>query len=248
MQLVAESLRVSIFGPVYMDYRELPIDQWWRSVADAEPEQVGRNTATSMAVAEGPFSVGRLSVTAGQPGRVDFNWLPMGSGSPTRWPSVGDWPDSIQTFVPKVTKWLPQYPSPIHRLAFGATVSSSVPDRSSGYRILEAALKDLRVKLPSDLTDFLLQFNLPLASRLGPDGMLINRLARWGVAKLAPLFFQVGLAPPMLPQIAESSAVRIELDFNTPAEWLRPISIDQAHGLLKEMPQMSVDYLAERLQ
>jgi hypothetical protein len=233
-----------------MDYRELPIDQWWKLVADAEPEQISKNSTVSMAVAQGPFSTGQLAVTASQPGRVDFSWLPVASPSPVRWPSVGDWPACIQAFVPKVAKWLPQYPSPIHRVAFGATVSSPVPDRSSGYRALESALDDIGLKLPGDLSDFLIQFNLPLASRSGPDGMVINRLARWGVAKLAPIFFQVGLSSPtpIFPQIAEVSAVRIELDFNTPAEWLQAISIDHGRDLLREMPQMSIDYLAERLQ
>jgi hypothetical protein len=252
VKFLAETLRFSAFTPIPLDYRKAPVDQWWRLAAKADPDQVSITAASLHAVAEGPFSKGRLTLAA-SPGRVDWQQGP--STPPTdhdQWLSIGNWPECIQEFIPPLLEWLPTF-TPINRLAFGAVVVSSIPDREAGYRVLESALSELQLKLTPDMSDFLLQFNRPVPSQRGPAGMAINRLSRWSVALLQPIWVQVavtGASPPTVStdrSRAESHAVRIELDFNTAAGWSQNIADEQSRALLTELTQSAIEFLEERL-
>lgn len=252
MHVIVESLRVSAFTPLQLDYRQMPVDQWWRSVADAEPENVAKNIANMHAVAEGPYSAGRLSVTVGV-ARVDWTLSPLPSSSPSHWPSVGDWPQGLHGFVSLLSNWFPHFVTPMNRLALGVAALCPVSDSDSGYRVLESALADIvHPKLPTDLSDFLLQFNRPVPSQHGPKGMVINRLGRWGAVRLAPVYVLVGTPPPAGATKTATSpgsfAVRVELDFNTAFESSQDISIEHAKKLLDEMSQLAVSYVEERLK
>jgi hypothetical protein len=234
-----------------MDYRDAPVDSWWRLMTGGEPEQVTRNTASLQVVAEGPFSIGRLALAV-SPGRVDWaiSSLPPSPGQ--QWPTVGTWPQCIQEFIPAVLEWLPAFTSMV-RLAFGAVVVLPVPDRAKGYRILESALSDLRIQLPEGISDFLLQLNQPLTPSSSP-GMTINRVTRWSVALLAPVWVQVAITPNAPGNISvdtsrpQTSAVRVELDFNTPADWSQPIALEQAQGLVPELTRLAAEYVRERIK
>jgi hypothetical protein len=85
--LFAETLRFSAFSSVPIDFRRAPVDEWWRVVANAEPEQVSRNANNGQAVAEGVFSTGRLAVAAGPGGLAGV----CNGSSLTGWPVAFIW-------------------------------------------------------------------------------------------------------------------------------------------------------------
>jgi hypothetical protein len=252
MQLAAESLRISAFATAFADYRQPPLDEWWRIATGAEPEQVNRSAANQQAMAEGPWQSGRLALVA-TPGRVDWHLTPPPSLS-SEWPSIGKWPDSISMLIEPSAKWLGDVQS-ITRVAFGALVVLPVSDRFAGYRLAEAALSELNLKLPEGLTDFLIQFNLAMPSPIGPAEMKFNRLARWGVALLKQVFLQVAVAAGTPTTVAtgdlgrpEFHALRAELDFSTSADWNGALPPEQAVSLLKELANQAVGYVKERVK
>ena len=253
MQLTIEALRASVFSSALLDYRQVPVDEWWRRVAGVNAEQVSRNAQSASAVAEGPFDKGRLAVV-GLPGRVDWQLLPVAARAP-EWPTVGEWPNYIPHFVEPVKAWLREF-GVANRVAFGAVVIAIVQTRDEAYHAVEAGLSDLKLKVgSSEVSDFLLQFNKPVPSRHGPQGMVLNRLARWSAAVLKPVTLQlsIGTNPPMIAPMPEASqtelhAARIELDFNTMPDWSGQLASEQAAELFDELVRVAIDYVGERLR
>jgi hypothetical protein len=180
----------------------------------------------------------------------------MAAPSPDgQWPSFGTWPNCVSGFVEPLLKWIPQF-QPILRFAFGAVVVLPVTDRASGYRQLESSLGELKVRIPEDVTDFLLQFNRSIAAPNGPPGMTINRIFRCGVAVLAPLRVRIATTPSGPPlttfdpnaEHSKLTALRIEVDFNTAPEWSQAITIDQAETLTRDLPQLAINGIEELIK
>lgn len=254
--LLAEIMRFSVFTPAVRDHLQVPVDAWWHAITGSSPEQIARSGAnTFSALAEGPFSNGRLAVAA-SPGRVDCQLAPaLPTAAPREWPNLGTWPECLDALVSPVRAWLPAI-QPIARLAFGVIIAKSVADRPTGYRQIESALSELQIRLPSDLSDFLIQLNRPIAASHAP-GMTINRLSRWGVALLAPVMIQLAVVLPNVqmqtPQAdagltrQQLHALRVELDFNTAAEWTQPIAPESAQALLDELTDLARNYVTDHL-
>jgi len=223
-----------------------PIEGLWRSIANSEPEQVIRNGTMKQLIAEGPHANGRLSVVSAL-GRIDTILSPLPSPVGGQWPSIGNWP--MRASVLRLMEFVKDIP-PITRIAFGATVISPVEDKIAGYRLIEQGAFDIQPKIPDEVSDFLLQFNCPVRSRRGPDGMTINRLARWGVAQVKLIWMQIGSSPPISrePTTREVMAARLELDFNTAAEWTNEIPRNQVTELAAELVELSEQYVEERLR
>jgi hypothetical protein len=252
MQILAESLRVSLFASVPFDIRQIPLEEWWRAVGGGEPEQVARNLSNFQLTADGPYSKGRLFLGVTQ-GRADWQATPptpTADGSAP--PHFDAWPVSVGPFVQQISEWLPAFKS-LRRLAFGAVLRVPVLDRSCGYKTIETALSELAIDLPDDLSDFLLQMNRPTQStKLA--GMTINRVSRWSVALFRQVWFQLTLSAAAsttvssgLPDVPEDFAVRIELDFNTAAEWAEDLQGAKPAALLNELSESAIDYLMARI-
>jgi hypothetical protein len=168
------------------------------------------------------------------------------------WPGVGEWPASARSFTDRVQGVLAEI-GRAKRLAFGAILSLPTEDKLGGYRILEAGTRDLGLHLPDDASDFMLQINRPVASRRGPKGLTLNRLAKWSVSLTAPLWFTFTVSPeskePKATALGGEAgfALRLELDFSTPADWAGELVGDEMQIIMGEMVEVADNYVSERL-
>lgn len=254
MELFAESLRISAFAPAFADYRRTPVEDWWREATGGDPEQVNRSSVapSPQVIAEGPYGDGQRLSLAATPGRVDWilsHPVPSSHG----WPTVGEWPTCIDQLVTLGSNWLRSIP-PTSRLAFAGAVVAIMQDRNAAYRAIESATVDFGLRIPAGATDFLLQFNQAIPSRLGPAGIVLNRLSRWGSALLKPLTLKLTVVPGSPISVTnddsaarEITSLRIEFDFNTSPEWTGTLEPEQAVALLEELTRTAVDYIAERV-
>ena len=247
--LPTELLRISVFSPLFLDYRHAPVGDWWRSATGSEPEQINQNANAKQLSADGSHLDGRLVILS-SPGRIDWNLLPSPIPYPNSWPNVGTWPTSIGPLYDLAKKWLIAFEQPITRLALSANVLKVMSDRNSAYEGVAAALGDFGLRFPAGTSDFLLQFNIAVPSKEGPPGMKVNRLARWGAGLYKPLV-QVILSPGT-PVIAsgdnEIHSLRAELDFNTSGEWTEAIPSEKVMPLLGELVDTAVAYIEERFK
>jgi hypothetical protein len=93
--------------------------------------------------------------------------------------------------------------------------------------------------------------------------MRINQLGRWGVALLAPVWVQIQVAQTPMPmpmpmpmqEVFGSDAsrpssygLRVELDFNTSAEWTQGLTPTEAQDLTEELRQLAVKYVGTRIR
>ena len=255
MPKASEWLRITLFGSPAPDPSQAPVDAWWRQVTGVEPEQTLRNRAKGQATAIGDFDGNRLAVTA-EVMRVDWQIAPaaVSPESPVfSFPAVGMWPDTAASFLGRLSPWLSEYPA--KRLAIGTVVVQTTESKASGYAALEYALRDFGIRLPKDTSDFMLQANAVTTSAVEP-GLQINRLAKWSVAMVAPIWMEFTVAPGTVASVSQAntitgegqSFVRAEIDFNTAGDRTEPFTVDVARGLFDELRRLGEAYIDDRMK
>jgi hypothetical protein len=208
------SVRLTVF--VTPD-TEVPVTLW-RDVVGEDPENSVTQRATATRTETGPFSDGVLTLQV-QPMRIDWTHEPVGLGSQGGLPQVlGPFPNGAEPFLRFARRWITNgwYP-PTTRMALGFVLISATPDRDAGYRELSQYIDG--VPNTPDATDFLYQVNRPRASRVGLDGLQVNRLSKWSVGafRLIAVLAGAANANPILSPMHHH--LRLELDINTGADF-----------------------------
>jgi hypothetical protein len=196
-----------------------------------EPSQTATDRKRNSALISGEFGSGSLALNLA-PERIDWHFTDVEPQFGIE--GVGPIIESWASFSALAERWLVEDDVPvIHRLAFGAVLLHGEEDLAAGYRRLPDYLP---ITVDPEWRDFLFQINVQ--NKL-PNGKYavnyLNRLSRWSVAsrsinKLTMDAHGLSTMGIGVPQFA----LRLELDVNSPAEFLEPIPGPQLVMLYQE--------------
>ena len=224
---------------------ELP--RWWEKVTGSNPEQIVTRPVEHFTQQSGALEGAQLTLTA-RPSRIDWTLqaMPAIQGQPIQgFPALGAFPDTAEPFLEIVRKCFEIIRRPFAtRLAFGAVLVRQAADLSSAYNELSQFLPGVQLD-QANSSDFLYQINRPRKSRSG-TGHRINRLTKWSVVQ--GMYIAIGamiVGEPTPTRVPPQSASRLELDINTPAETLTPISQEQAWALFEELVSLGTEIAAK---
>ncbi len=241
----AEVVRVTVFpdpNPSTM------MEGWWSSVVGEPPET--RNSQPRLGVVQetGAFLGGILTLNV-TPLRVD--WILSvsitPSGSESGLPVLGDLTKIVESFCSRLNVWFDLAP-PIKRLAFGCVGLQEVAGQKEGYRLLGKYLPAVTVD-PEGSSEFLYQINRPRPSTV-IDGLTINRLMKWSVARTQGVSMQLVLTPDAPGGVVsgmpmpEFLAVRSELDINTSPKWAKAFAKPRLASILGELVGLGLEIVA----
>jgi hypothetical protein len=222
---------------------------WWTRLTGSEPEQITSNPRLGATQAVGQFGPGNLVVST-QADRVDWFLTPvppevappiMGQ-APAEFfkpASIGSADEAFTNFLELSQRWLAFEEIPnVNRLALGGALLHQEQDKRAAY---ERLANYVPVQLDPESSDFLLQINLPMQSRLNIEGLTINRLSKWAVLRIKTLSLNVGS-----PRFTEDStiALRSEIDINTAQEYQVDLQKDQLPLIMDELVEHGRDIIA----
>ena len=210
---------------------------WWSDLIGKSPD-LTTTTKSGESQEEGEYEKGKLILKT-QPARIDWYYAP--SASITQevlqqgFVTIGAFPEIRDQFKELMLRWLEKAPM-LQRLAFGAILFQSAPDRDASYRLLERYVPFQMD--PQGSFDFLYQINRPRKLQRGLAGVTVNRLNRWQA-----MMFQSG---PFVPQRAfsptiEQHVIRLEFDINTHPELTQEISPRKAQELFGELVDLGTE-------
>jgi hypothetical protein len=214
---------------------------WWQELTGAEPENVLEKRQKQEREESGVFQGAVLSLSfdllriqwAVSP-RLDVENLPGGQLPPC----LGSFIERQAWFRALMERWLPHCPA-VHRLAFTASLLQPVPDQPAGYRMLDRYLR--WVEIDPQSSEFLYRINRRANSAI-VQGMGINRLSTWLVAKFAVLMRIVeGGHPEQQIEPTETFACAMELDINTAPEFRGPLPHADLPRIFAELVAAAVE-------
>lgn len=157
-------------------------------------------------------------------------------------PVLGSFMERQAWFCGLMERWLPNCP-PLVRLAFNASLWHAVSDHQSGYRMLNRYLRCVEVDPGS--SDFLYRINRARPSATTIQGLIVNRLSTWTVAKFAVALHAVsgGDVPQIERQPFQDSQrffCAVELDINTNPNFQGPLPPQELASLFAELVSAGV--------
>ena len=232
---LVESLRATTFHPPGESATASTSTNTWEKIVGEQPEQILMRPREGVTQQSGNL-LGKPLVLISRQDRVD--WILQGViGPPVEPlagpPTLGPLPGALESFERVVEKWLSASPTTT-RLAFGAALFIRVNDLGAAYRELSRFLPNVKLG-DADSPDFLYQVNRPRTSKL-PISIRINRLAKWSVMQGGTISIGIGTSGgPMSASASPELACRLELDINTAAESVGPISHQETRQLFDEL-------------
>lgn len=235
----AEALRLTVFlvpGTVANP------NNWWRSVADSEPENSETKPRVGVRVDSGEFKDGLL-VMQSQPNRVD--WIYGNRPGELDDPFQPNFGQRLPLFSEAVITWLRGCPA-ITRLAFGVSLILETTSKNDSYHLLSNYLNfDLE---PESSSDFNYQINRGRLSRTVPE-LWINRMTRWSAVRHVKLMGNLNLSESpsnfSLSSSDHSHGAKLELDINTSAERNAAIPDGARLQLYSELVQLAIEIVRE---
>jgi hypothetical protein len=244
----AEQFRLTVF-PLPGATTRFP--EWWQSTMALPPDETTSNPKRGSSVVSGSLGSNKLILKL-EPDRIDWLFVPPGDlGSNAQppepeFPTIGPLTESLGAFSDIMERWLVRDDLPeIARIAFGAILKHTEPDRRSAYLRLPEYLP---VRVDPDSSDFFFQINLPAASRTGVDDLRVNRLSKWSVVALAVFalrFTGATFASEARPPFGH--ALRLELDINTVPEFRGPLPRGRFIEVYRELAALGQEIAAEGL-
>ena len=200
--------------------------EWWEAVTDGKPDEATMSPKKGSGLIHGVLGPGKLILKL-EPDRIDWLLTPQDPdlealAEQPEFPTFGPAVEMLELFSGVAEKWLALEDIPaVGRMAFGAILVHPEMDRRAGYLRLPDYLP---VQADPESSDFLYQINLPpVASATGLDGLRLNRLSRWSVARFKLIALRFTGATVAERAFPEPFALRIELDINTAPEFTGPI-------------------------
>lgn len=236
----AEQLRCTAF--ILPGNGSLSAAHWWTKLAGGDPEQVSSNPRIGASQAHGKFEPGALIVST-QPGRVDWFLSPtMAAEVPILGqadakltaPTLAGAVEAFKIFSELSRKWLSfdDIP-PVNRLALGGVLVHPEEDKQAAYSRLQDYVP---VKVDLQSSDFLYQINLPTQTRLGIQGLMINRLSKWSVSLFRLIAVMNDVRNPAALVGGDTAvALRSEIDINTAQEFLEVLPKERLVEIFDEL-------------
>jgi hypothetical protein len=128
---------------------------------------------------------------------------------------------------------------PSKRLAFGCVLTHPAEDRAEGYRWIANLLPSITLD-PERSFDFNYAINRPRPTHTDIDGLVINRLSKWSVAKLRSIHLQLSQGPKAL-LAPELIACRLEVDINTAPEFSGEFSANNSEPIVYELIELGTE-------
>ena len=179
----AENVRLTVFPMPDATTRST---EWWQTVTDSQPDETTTNPKKGSALIQGAFDPGRLILKL-ESDRIDWVLAPAELemeelAEAGELPTLGPAGEMIDAFSAIAEKWLALDDLPaIARIAFGAVLKHPETDRQAAYLRLPDYVP---VQVNPESSDFLYQINLhPVPSATEIEGLLLNRLSKWSVAR-----------------------------------------------------------------
>lgn len=241
-----ENLRLTAFYP---SGAKIDPSTWWTDLIGYPPEKVLSRPKMGHLQQDGVFEGKRLVLQV-QPERVDWNLRPPVLSPEEEesdiLPIVGSLPDVLNSFLDLMFRWL-QIQPPITRLAFGAILLQPVQDLRAGYITIGEYLPYVKVD-PDRSSEFSYQINRPRDCTSGIEGLRINRLTRWSVAKFGFGSIGISLGRELAASVGvtqERFACRLELDINTSPDFRGELPQERLPGLFQELVELGQEIAAK---
>ena len=229
------TLRLTTFvGPDFDVHPDIP---WWNQVVEHDAEESRSRRSTGELLESGSFE-GKQLVLDIKPGRADWRFSALAGPPgelPEVLPTIGPLDDLLPPFLKLTEKWLEVCPT-VTRMAFGVVLIKPVPDRETGYSVIDTFLPDINID-PENSFDFLYQINRPRNSRSGIGGLKRNRLSKWGVLATTLVKVTGGGGGAGIMQNAQPLRFfcRLELDMSTDLEFSEGFSRDNRPAVFREL-------------
>lgn len=214
----------------------------WQELAlgEAESEERKKGQFTVQGPAWGHWVI----VTTGL-GRIDIIYAPKPEGpeefSEVAFRDVGSFPESLESFLPKIRPWIESKCPALSRFAFAPIVRMPVKDKAEGYRQISAYLP-FTVD-GTKCSDFQYQINRFRRSR-AIGNLKINCLTKWSVAFVKGLLTQYKLTsadPVTVQHLGEQMACELVMDINTDADYKGEYDSQTRRDLLSEFVEIAND-------
>ena len=239
----AESLRLTAFLSDMIDPAATP---FWESLVGRAPDEIRSIPRQQMVTEEGPYSDGRLRVEVRQ-NRVDWR-LSFDPRSPAlRSPTIGPYRIVEQNFRVLMRKWLAGSLA-VHRLGYGSVLLLPLGSLSEVCAKLNDILKTVQLD-QEGVQDFTYRINRRRDSRVGIEGLKINRLSTWSAAQIMNALVEIPSGGQGVPRIVPSAdsghMCRLELDMNTSPEFRRKFTPSEMEKIFDELVAFSCEIVEE---
>lgn len=231
----------------YAPDEQFDISSWWVELIGDMPETETKKPKEGIIVEEGSFKEGRLILTKSR-NAVDLRFqLPNEPSDKVNGiPTIGNFEEQCPEFVGLVMKLfdVTKFP-PITRLAFGSTINLPSKDHKTGYIQLSEYIKS--VKIDPNSRDFVYQINRRRTSKIGIEGLLINRLSTWFVATFQVLTTSLTLSTKEIKTTknAPNRACQLTIDINTCQEYKDCLPKEKLGGIFEELVDMGKEIICQ---
>lgn len=234
-----ESIRLSLFSSQAV---RLSGENWkvLTGLDEAEEEQKGASRhvfASSML--GGQFALGAIA------NRCDCILSPVTQvdapdGST---PSVGQWPNVLESFLKLTEPFLEKLPFPVVRMAFAPVLIYPTAGRLEAYKTLVSLLKSIK-QPPEKMHDLLFRINWPQNST-SMNGLSLNRITTWSVLQYQVAMFVSDGSSPATFVNEGTHGLRLELDHNTDQKHVGPFDAGRLVPIYKELSNLALQNALE---
>lgn len=220
------------------------ISGWWAEVMGDLPETETKKLKDGISIEEGPFKDGKLTLTK-SPVAVDLRFqLPNNLPNEVNGvPTIGNFEERCPEFVSLVKKLFDVTTFPlVKRLAFGSVINFPSTDRQEAYRQLSDYIKNITID-PVKSRDLIYQINYRRTSKIGINGLEINRLNTWSVPS-----FQTFVSP--IPKVEMTTtgihyACQLKIDINTSQEFQNQLPKEKLGEIFDELIDMGKEIICQ---
>ena len=215
--------------------------EWWEALVGQPPETAIARPRKGGVLESAPLNSGALSLEV-ELDRLHWRLSAREDSDSTidELPTLGGLGETLDTFKSLMLGWLKLAGRPtFERIAFGSSLVLPVPDRATGYRILDDLLADVRMD-PDGSSDFHYQINRARQSG-SIDGIQINRLSRWSViTRLSSTFRVTSDGVKEVPGKSLTGCM-LDLDINTARESPHEFGEDEAIAIFEELVSLALE-------
>jgi hypothetical protein len=209
---------------------------WWTDVLGGAPETSISKPRQGGEQQEGPLKGGKLILRI-QPLRIDWVFSKGDIRDPNAetFPTLGSFPDALETFLPVMLRWFEvESCPPSRRLAFGAVLLQPAEDPKTGFQKIAPYLPAVHLD-PEGSTDFSYQINRRRNSISGIASLEINRLSKWSVVSWQSVILAVSPAQMGYFPEGERYACQLDLDINTAPDFKDELPRKQMSVIFREL-------------
>lgn len=220
------------------------ISGWWAEVTGNLPEIETKKLKDGISIEEGPFKDGKLTLTK-SPIAVDLRFqLPNNLPNEVNGvPTIGNFEEQYPEFVGLVKKLFDVTTFPlVKRLAFGSIINLPSKNQQEGYTQLTTYIKNVKID-PVKSRDFMYRINCRRTSKIGINGLEINRLNTWSVPS-----YQTFVSPIPISEIKSTKlcyACQLGIDINTCQEFPNNLPKERLGEIFDELIDMGKEIICQ---